>query len=904
MSNDVEAAGVRAIGGFVAESTSSAADLLPNGIPPAQAQKVEATMGGKDSYHAFMGKTLLHCSTCGRPIGDKVHWPEQNTAQAIMVPPRQANLVLVGRRALEAAGLRWTYNPSQPREAGKFASTGNNKGYVPRHAARPAASEAENPGASSDADDQDDANAKGWTHAEGVKGGAVEKAHAEATDAKQEAKDKAFERERQEAFAGRKEHIKTTAKMVAASQRHSEKYTDFQMERAMGEIDSLRAQLSEMQGNEKTVGWKTVAKHAAFAAGAALGPALAVGSVISPTWAAAGGALAGMPMVGKSLAKVAGTLHDLKYISRGHRSDIPAGDITPESRQHVIDMAVKGLMEGGLDKDRSTRFATGLVDAHISEAPRQGVALGMAKLPNEAHEGVLDDVFPGWRDLPDGDNEVSGSTIPSAGRRALEAAGLRWTFNPSQPRSGGRWVARGGSYVAGTKDDEEDDEPTPPMPFKDPHHFYGAWTHKAGVKGGEVEKEHAEERERARQAAEMAEHEHDMFSGVPHEGDQVKHPVTKGIGTVSRVRDLGNGHHAVTVHWDTETANARGSAFSTHDAYERGAKPGEKAEPPGGEDEHPLPTEAGPSQLQDLEDRTYDGAVKRHFSLQTLQGWVKSWNQRAAEASNPGDKARYEAVARGYERALSQAKPAEPPERTHSEAVTRPESGWKTLSPDEKRSWFERQAATSGAFMGSYGKQLLEQNIAKSDVRMYQDGSYVNFKTPASAARRQRLLDEVERARRLYPEHDPLEVTVGTPPRGKHFGKGVMGATATGTGRMWIAPSTMTAAGDRAAQQQTQAGAWMHGSEGLPALPVVFAHELGHTMDIGQRKPESRTALNGARGRWTQNPDLSKYGQSMAGPTRPDAEAFAEAFSEWHLSHGHTNNPTVLALAKQEGWRK
>lgn len=82
------------------------------------------------------------------------------------------------------------------------------------------------------------------------------------------------------------------------------------------------------------------------------------------------------------------------------------------------------------------------------------------------------------------------------------------------------------------------------------------------------------------------------------------------------------------------------------------------------------------------------------------------------------------------------------------------------------------------------------------------------------------------------------------------------------------------------------------------ASPVRFTlfHEFGHLFDYTK---------NGEPGSSTQslydNPSikshLSEYGQTAS------PEAYADAFADWHLSNGYTENPASIAYAEHEGWK-
>lgn len=72
----------------------------------------------------------------------------------------------------------------------------------------------------------------------------------------------------------------------------------------------------------------------------------------------------------------------------------------------------------------------------------------------------------------------------------------------------------------------------------------------------------------------------------------------------------------------------------------------------------------------------------------------------------------------------------------------------------------------------------------------------------------------------------------------------------------------------------------------------VYTHEFGHQYDANNRR-------NGGRAMY-ENPEIKKT-LSTYGKTIPE-EGYAEAFAEWHMSKGQTDNPAARAYAKQEKW--
>lgn len=73
----------------------------------------------------------------------------------------------------------------------------------------------------------------------------------------------------------------------------------------------------------------------------------------------------------------------------------------------------------------------------------------------------------------------------------------------------------------------------------------------------------------------------------------------------------------------------------------------------------------------------------------------------------------------------------------------------------------------------------------------------------------------------------------------------------------------------------------------------IVTHELGHQW---QHQTGSGNAAKGLFKNSKIKKHLTPYGQTAS------AEGYAEAFRDWHVSKGKTNNPASLAYAKKEGW--
>jgi SPP1 gp7 family putative phage head morphogenesis protein len=91
----------RGLRDFVGESNSSASDLLPNGIPPSQAKKIDQQLAG--NVHAFRGSDLASCSRCGKAVGDPIHnVPTKGEAVPIAPVPREAQTIAAAEKKRSA----------------------------------------------------------------------------------------------------------------------------------------------------------------------------------------------------------------------------------------------------------------------------------------------------------------------------------------------------------------------------------------------------------------------------------------------------------------------------------------------------------------------------------------------------------------------------------------------------------------------------------------------------------------------------------------------------------------------------------------------------------------------------------------------------------------------------------
>lgn len=98
---------------------------------------------------------------------------------------------------------------------------------------------------------------------------------------------------------------------------------------------------------------------------------------------------------------------------------------------------------------------------------------------------------------------------------------------------------------------------------------------------------------------------------------------------------------------------------------------------------------------------------------------------------------------------------------------------------------------------------------------------------------------------------------------------------------------------DNGPHSELYGSALMPSAKGAGRVRYAIAHEYGHAI---MQKNQSNAA---AQAMYAEHKgDLSVYGK------HDNKEAYAEAFAEWHLTNGKTDNPAVRAYAKKFGWGK
>lgn len=517
-----------------------------------------------------------------------------------------------------------------------------------------------------------------------------------------------------------------------------------------------------------------------------------------------------------------------------------------------------------------------------------------------------------------------------------------------------------------------------------------------------------------------------IFVGVPGENQRVFHSHFGGHGTVTRSRQLGNGHHAISVRWDN-------GSHTSHDAYEiKGHRGGPTLKPrakvpeapqepspelPGTPEEPHVkePEQPGTVDYDALakqhEDETYNNIMSRKDdpalkddparSPSALRSRADEEENRSMSARMVGDKAgaaEHKGKEAGFRRAAEDIASNPSPdteayyhklqedtfneamssnktgaehheegvaeevisrragrerntrsfnretgtfgavhseeendqyrqiEATHmakarglyraaSEKLTAeadsyvspaPKTGSKSLSRDESTKHISMSLIKKGV---TPGKAISEAKII-SDAHastILPDGSLLHFndKAKPSAAKQALAIKTLTDLRTRYADAKPRTYFVGSGRIGyngkpERFGPGVGGYTYLNHDTVWIAPRTLKTQGQKDFDASITSGWHSKAGEGADSLEYTMRHEYGHTLDqtYGKRPVEVENAITTALN--TPDSGISRYSRNGKDPR---AETYAEAFSEWELSHGQTTNEVARQLAQLEGWK-
>ena len=176
------------------------------------------------------------------------------------------------------------------------------------------------------------------------------------------------------------------------------------------------------------------------------------------------------------------------------------------------------------------------------------------------------------------------------------------------------------------------------------------------------------------------------------------------------------------------------------------------------------------------------------------------------------------------------------------------------------------------------------------EVQFYSAGAKV---TPAAE---KKFLESIEELQTYMPK-EKMTIIVASE-RGTAYGKAIIGDA-----KIWMKPSVVM---DNEALK-SEVGFKMPSISAVPHRNYTLAHEWGHTVDVGGtftrtesiQNPLTSMKIQRLKNEYKTNPlaFTSRYSGEN------DKEFYAEMFAEFFLTKGQTNNPLVLAMAKEFNWK-
>ena len=197
--------------------------------------------------------------------------------------------------------------------------------------------------------------------------------------------------------------------------------------------------------------------------------------------------------------------------------------------------------------------------------------------------------------------------------------------------------------------------------------------------------------------------------------------------------------------------------------------------------------------------------------------------------------------------------------------------------------------------IGKADKALIDKGIVYQNgpirVEFYSAGATV------SNLAKEKLLKEIDALQTFNPKEKMTVIVASN--KGDFYGSAILGDA-----KIWLKPKVVM----EDTPLKRELGFKMPSIGEVPHSNYTLAHEWGHTLDIGgsftrtKSTQEAGTSLKIARLRnqFKDNPlaFVSEYANKNS------KEFYAEMFAEFYSTKGQTDNPLVLAMAKEFGWKK
>lgn len=202
-------------------------------------------------------------------------------------------------------------------------------------------------------------------------------------------------------------------------------------------------------------------------------------------------------------------------------------------------------------------------------------------------------------------------------------------------------------------------------------------------------------------------------------------------------------------------------------------------------------------------------------------------------------------------------------------------------------------ASKNGKGTGSYNPGAWKE-VPKNSVPLAPNALYVAKNggatyvesQPVSPEKRKKILATLDDLHTRFPPKSDVPTTVFI----DNIDDGSYGMTVRGKPVMMI---DAVRAKDVGETGEFMPSAFMH----KDGIQYVIAHEWGHVIDTRSSDDVVEHDIVKVNGVWKQIDGMSSYGK-----TDP-REGFAEAFADFYITDGKSNNPATKAYVEEEGWQ-